>query len=80
MCFWILSVLSVAWGLSFFVAWAAQCKHFDDRIYNLETLTTKCNNSFIMLVCQAVFDVLVDLGILVLPIPLVSFAVHIEWT
>lgn len=72
MCFWVLSILSILWGLSFFVASCALCSSFEDRIFTLQTLTTKCANSFVVLISQAVLDVVVDLGILVLPIPFIG--------
>ncbi|CAK3814333.1 Hypothetical predicted protein [Lecanosticta acicola] len=71
-CFWILTVTTVLWGISFFIAWLARCgDHPDNGYISLETLTTKCINSFYVLVTQSVFDVAVDIGILVLPIPFI---------
>lgn len=58
--------------MAFFIAWAALCENnFNNRLISLMTLTTKCGDTFTMLVCQAVIDVVVDLGIIILPIPFV---------
>lgn len=69
--FWILTVVTILWTLSFWIAWASLCKHFDDRFISLMTWATKCADSFVAMTVQAVTDVVVDLAILVLPIPFV---------
>lgn len=78
-CFWILAVTTICWGVAFLIAWLARCgNHPANGWISLETLTTKCINSFDVLVTQAVFDVVVDLGLLALPIPFVS-VIHAAW-
>ena len=75
--FWTLATISVLWALSFFIAWASLCSHFDDRFYSLMTWATKCADSFATVITQAVTDVVVDLAILFLPVPFVcSIALH----
>lgn len=71
---WTLIGIVVAWAISFFVAILAACgTSVRANFETLGTLKAKCVDTFIILVCLAVFDVVVDLAIMILPIPLVMW-------
>lgn len=69
---WILTGIVVAWAVAFFIAKLAACGNsIRTNFDTLGKLKEKCVNTFTLLVCLTVFDVVVDLAIMILPIPLV---------
>ncbi|KAF2237619.1 hypothetical protein EV356DRAFT_510579 [Viridothelium virens] len=69
---WTLIGVAVAWAVTFFVAILAACRtHLYTNFESLGALKMKCVDTFVVLICLAVFDVIVDLAILIMPIPLV---------
>ena len=69
---WTLIGIVVAWAITFFIEIAAACRdHFTVNFESLGTLKMKCADTFVGLICLAVTDVVVDLTILIMPIPLV---------
>lgn len=69
---WTLIGIVVAWAISFFIAILAACgASVRANFETLGALKAKCVDTFVVLVCLAVFDVVVDLAIMILPIPLV---------
>ena len=71
---WVLIGAVIAWAIAFFIAILAAC-HTSIRA-NFETLgdlKEECIDTFVVLICLAVFDVAVDFAIMILPIPLVRY-------
>ena len=69
---WILIGLVWAWAVAFFIAELAACgKSIRANFSSLATIEKECVNTFAILLCLSVFDVLVDLGIMILPMPVV---------
>lgn len=69
---WILIGVAVAWGLTFFIVQFAACgTSLAAQWSSLASLKGKCVNTFDVLIALSVFDVAVDLAILIMPIPLV---------
>ncbi|KAL9106899.1 MAG: hypothetical protein Q9227_008147 [Pyrenula ochraceoflavens] len=69
---WIAIVTVILWIIAFFVAIAAACgTHIEANWASLGTLKTQCVDTFRLLLVYAVTDVIVDLAILLIPIPLV---------
>lgn len=78
---WTLIGIVVAWAISFFVAILAACgTHIRANFQTLGALKAECVNTFNILVCLAVFDVVVDLAIMILPIPLVRVLSTVDST
>ena len=70
---WVLIVILAAWSLAFFFATIFQCAPHED--YNWAPLTvflTDCSNTFDMVTVFAASDILTDLIIIIIPIPIVS--------
>ena len=64
----------VAWAITFSVTILAACgTSIRANFETLGALKTACVNTFDVLIILAVFDVAVDLAIMILPIPLVIF-------
>ena len=79
MASWTLIALSIIWAVTFFIGIAAACgTKFDTNFLSLGTLKTECADTFAILICLAVFDVVVDLGILITPMPFVSLALSTD--
>lgn len=69
---WTLIGVVIAWAITFFIAILAACRtSIRANFETLGILKAKCVNTFVVLVCLAVFDVVVDLAIMILPMPLV---------
>ena len=72
---WVLIGLVLTWAMTFFTAILAACgTSIRANFSTLGILKEECVNTFVILVSLAVFDVLVDLGIMILPIPLVLYS------
>lgn len=70
---WVLIAVVGAWAVTFFVAILAACgTKIEANFQTLGALKGECSNTFVILIALAVFDVAVDLAILIMPIPLVS--------
>lgn len=70
---WALIGFVVAWAIAFFIAILAACGTFIRANFStLGALKEDCVNTFVVLVCLTVFDVFVDLGIMILPMPSVG--------
>ena len=62
----------MTWGLTFFIVQFAACgASLAAEWSSLASLKGKCVNTFNVLITLSAFDVAVDLGILILPIPFV---------
>lgn len=69
---WILIALVVLWTLGFFLVQIFDCRtHFSTNWGPLSELE-KCLSSFNQLLAYSISDVIIDVFILVLPVPLVS--------
>lgn len=69
---WTLIGIVIVWAISFFIAILAACgTSIRTNFKTLGALKAECVDTFVILVCLAVFDVAVDLAIMILPIPLV---------
>ena len=67
---WFLIGVVVAWAIAFFIAILAACgTSIRANFQTLGLLKDECVDTFVILICLAVFDVVVDLAIMVLPIP-----------
>lgn len=61
------------WTITFFVTYFAACgTRISARVGTIGDLKTECVNTFVLVVAMTATDVVVDLIILVLPVPLVS--------
>ena len=70
---WVLIGVVAAWAITFFIAILAACgTSIAANFQTLGALKRECVNTFDILIALAVSDVAVDLGILIMPIPLVS--------
>ena len=70
---WVLVGVVGAWAITFFIAILAACgTSVAANFQTLGALKGQCVNTFEILIALAVFDVAVDLAILIMPIPLVS--------
>lgn len=70
---WTLIGAVIAWAIAFFIAILAACgTHIRANFETLGVLKAECVNTFVVLVSLAVFDVAVDLAIIILPMPAVS--------
>lgn len=70
---WTLIGFVIAWAIAFFIAILAACgTNMRARFSTLGALREDCVDTFVLSVCLVVFDVFVDLGIMILPIPLVG--------
>lgn len=70
---WVLIGVVGAWAVTFFIAILAACgTSIAANFQSLGALKGECVDTFDILIALAVFDVTVDLAILVMPIPLVS--------
>ena len=70
---WTMIAIVVAWAIAFFIAILASCgSSIRTNFSTLGELKAKCVDTFVVLICLAVFDVAVDLSIMIFPIPLVS--------
>lgn len=77
---WVLISVVGAWAVTFFVAILAACgTSIAANFQTLGALKAECVDTFDILIALAVFDVAVDLAILVMPIPLVS-SLHVPVT
>ncbi|MCJ1310858.1 hypothetical protein MMC25_004526 [Agyrium rufum] len=69
---WILIGTVIAWAITFFIAILAACgTHVRANFQTLGILKEECVDTFVILICLAVFDVVVDLAIIILPLPLI---------
>lgn len=70
---WVLIGVVGAWAVTFFIAILAACgTSIAANFQTLGALKGECVDTFDILIALAVFDVAVDLAILIMPIPLVS--------
>lgn len=70
---WILIGVVGAWAVTFFIAILAACgTSVAANFQTLGALKRECVDTFDILIALAVSDVVVDLAILIMPIPLVS--------
>lgn len=69
---WILISLVVLWSLGFFLVQVFDCRTHFSTNWGLLSDLQKCLSSFNQLLAYSITDVIVDVFILVLPVPLVS--------
>ena len=71
---WMLIGIVIAWAITFFIAILAACgTSIAANFQTLGALKGECVDTFKVLIALAVSDVVVDLGILVMPIPMVRW-------
>ena len=69
---WATIAIVILWSVSFTIAIAASCRtHFEAYWASLMTLKAECADTFHLLLTYSVTDVIMDVLILVVPIPMV---------
>lgn len=75
---WTLIGVVIAWGVTFVIALMTMCgASITANFGTLNDLMTSCSHSFAILIALSASDVAVDLIILTIPLPLVSFSARI---